>query len=204
MTWQQIILAVKNEGGFDVSDAQVQQWLLSRARTLNAEAKWMVAPATIGTTVVGQGTYAVSDDLVDLEALFVDGQPYELTSQTQMDQLKAGRLSTRDRAFAPSWTNEGVPSVILWPVPDTAGLPITCRQVVTYPEPNWATESPRFPRDFDEALINGAVARGLALLDERIADADRFEVLFQAAIPKLRLRRNSRIGKGSIRIAMWS
>ena len=63
--------------------------------------------------------------------------------------------------------------------------------------PTTARASPPFPTDFDQALVDGAVAIGLARMDERFDSASYFDARFQDAIGRLRRRRHARVGRGA-------
>jgi hypothetical protein len=199
MTWAEIVKAVKSEGGFDATDAQVQAWLLDRAQYLNAEAKFFKATIDFNGLVPGQGTYIVDPEVVDLEVVLGNGRPYEQVTAGQMDNIRAGIVRADGPVCTLSYSDRGVPLLDILPVPTEEGT-LTARAILPYPEPDWATDSPGFPVDFHKGLIDGAIAIGLSRIDERIADAQFFEAAFLSQVDRLRRRLNGRAGKGPVQI----
>ncbi len=188
--WADIVTEVRTAVG-DITDATARMYVLDRARVLNAEAKWLSAPETIGSTTADVGVYTVDSDVVDIEAVRVDGVRYIRVTQNQiwdLDDAGSGtRLTGGGGVFAPAFTAAGEPRIDIRPVPSESGLVIEARQVIPLPAPaDWTAENPPFPADFDQDLIHGAIALGLARVDERIAEAQYFEGLFSAAIGRLR------------------
>jgi hypothetical protein len=65
-TWADLIAEVRAQ--IDVDDAQALEWLLDRARVMNAAAGWLLREATIPVGVATQ-EYALPADCVRTEAL---------------------------------------------------------------------------------------------------------------------------------------
>jgi hypothetical protein len=59
---------------------------------------------------------------------------------------------------------------------------------------------PPFPPDFDETIVDGAIAVGLARMDERFDSAGYFDARFSDAILRLKRRRNGHVGRGAVGI----
>ncbi len=98
--------------------------------------------------------------------------------------------------FGPAWTSAGVAQIELYPVPEESGLTIIALAASLPPDlTDTDTTTPIIPVDFHRALVEGAVADGLRLIDERIQEAQAFEDRFDAAIEQLRRRKNSRVGQ---------
>jgi hypothetical protein len=193
MTWADLIAEVRAQ--IDASDDQAFAWLLDRARVLNAESGWLLAEA--GYNGDGQGTFELPPDSVRVEALSVDGYPYQRRTLTQMDQAKASYSSvpvysddapTSDRTFA------------VWPAPPV-GAAVTLRylQDVAAPDDR-AVDTPPFPADITPILADGAIGLGIARMDERFDSAGYFDARFTDGVQRLKRRRHGRVGRGSIPI----
>jgi hypothetical protein len=187
-TWDALIGEVQAQ--IDVDAAQAYAWLLDRARVMNAEAAWLLTEAPmIGVT--GQIEYPLPDDLVRTEAVAVEGYPYARSTLSQLDVAKASRSSRRIYADGVDATGSSLISV--FPAP-SGGADITLRYLRDVPDD--ITGSPPFPDDLHEPLVDGAIAVGLARMDERFDSAGYFDARFVDAIARLRRRRNSHIGRG--------
>jgi hypothetical protein len=187
-TWDALIGEVQAQ--IDVDAAQAYAWLLDRARVMNAEAAWLLTEAPmIGVT--GQIEYPLPDDLVRTEAVAVEGYPYARSTLSQLDVAKASRSSRRIYADGVDATGSSLISV--FPAP-SGGADITLRYLRDVPDD--ITGSPPFPDDLHEPLVDGAIAVGLARMDERFDSAGYFDARFADAIARLRTRRNSHVGRG--------
>jgi hypothetical protein len=62
--------------------------------------------------------------------------------------------------------------------------------------------SPPFPSDLQGVLADGAIAVGLARMDERFDSAGYFDAKFADAIQRLKRRRHSHVGRGGTPIRM--
>lgn len=197
MTLDELVAAVQSQ--FDASAAQVQQWANDRQRRMVAKSLWRGVQKDVGSTVAGQAAYTVEQDMVDLQALMVDGVPYGEAAVEEMWALAAGtgRL-VGDGVFAPSFTSAGVPQVQLYPVPSEAGLSIT--GLMAYePVTMVSGDSPIIPVDLHPHLLDGVIADGYEQLDGRWDLATPHEQRFEQGIVELRSRRLSRIGGGPVR-----
>jgi hypothetical protein len=202
--WADIVTAVKTAVG-DTTDATARGWVLEAARNLNAEAQFLTAPVTVGTTVADQAEYSLGDTLVDLAAVRVGTTVYDRASANDIWALEQGTLSLSGSGgvFAPAFTSTGSPKISLWPVPSEAGLAVEGREVIEIPAPaDWATEDPPLPKDFDKAIRHGAIATGLALSSEQLQEAEWHEARYTEAARRLERRRNSRIGSGGVCIRL--
>jgi hypothetical protein len=106
--WADIVTAVKTAVG-DTTDATARAWVLEAARNLNAEAQFLTAPVTVGTTVDGTSEYALGDTLVDLAAVRVGTTVYGRASQNDIWALEQGTVSLQGSGglFAPAYTSAG-------------------------------------------------------------------------------------------------
>jgi hypothetical protein len=197
VTLQQLIDAVRTEGGFDVSPEQAKAWILQRYKAMVARAGWRMATVDVAMSVAGESQYTLSDDLVDVRRVLVGGTPYDLISAEEMFDLKSGRRFKTGVGglFAPAWDADAGKFVEVYPAPDTDGEAISALAAVEPPDIE-TMESPDIPVDLHEYLVDGAIAVGLARIDERLPEADRFEQRFEDGVEKLRRRRNTRVGSG--------
>lgn len=196
MTIAEIIAAAKTEGGLDATDAQVQGWVNNRLRRLYAESLWRMQERSLGVTVAGTGRYAIPADVADIRRVTVGGTPYSAASTEELWNLRAGTqyLSGLGGVFAPGY-DDTTDYIELWPVPDTAGQQIVALAAAV-PADLTLSDTPAIPSDFHDLLVEGAIADGLARLDEHLQESDRWEARWTAGVERLRRRRNSRVGSG--------
>jgi hypothetical protein len=200
VTFDEIVSGVRSEAGIDATPAVVGGWINQRYRTMVAKARWRMAEVVVASTTAGQSSYAVSDDIVDLEGLLVGEQPYDPTGVSTMWGLKSGRQRLGcGGVFAPKFDSSAVESIELYPVPDTDGVAITGLAAMLPPALSGSDE-PQIPVDLHEALRDGAIATGLRLEDERIPEADSFEQRFLDGVAELGRRKNSRLSHGPTQI----
>lgn len=187
-------LVVEVRAQIDVSDATAYEWLLDKARILNAEAAWLLAEDAI-PAVTGQGEYALPADCVRTEAVLVGAAIFRRRTLTQMDEARQCNDSTRiysdaaetgDRVFAIS-------------PPVSAGNTITLRYLADVPDQG-PTGVPPFPLDILSILVDAVIGQGLARMDERFDSAGYFEARFIDGIARLKRRRAGRAGRGPIPI----
>jgi hypothetical protein len=202
VTVGEIIAQVRSQGGIDASSDVVRGWVLDRIDRLVSRSHYKRAVRAVGTTVAGESEYALEEEIVDLAKLKVDGVPYTLASIEELWDLKNGVAYQRGRGgggfFAPSYSSSGSDAAEgfeLFPEPDTDGLDI--RALVSLrPDVTPDGEEPPIPREFHHYIRAGAIADGLALMDERIGEAGAFEEVFEQGVVELSKRRKSRIGSG--------
>lgn len=188
--------------GVDVDDTVAGQIVNDRYRMMVGRAKWQMQEVDLGATVAGQERYPIGDDIVDLEELLVGGEPYLRVGTRQLYRLKTGRLRLSwdvSGAFAPAFDSDGVESVGLFEVPETAGDALLGFAAVL-PTPLSGTQLPVVPEDIHPFLRDGCVADGLRLVDERLGEADNLDARFEQGIILLQQRKNSRVGSGPVQI----
>ena len=192
--WADIVTAVREAVG-DATEAQAQRWVLQGARLLNAESKFFTVTTALTTTVADTAAYTATAGVVDIDAVLVDGQPYENVSRSQYEGVIAGHVyASGARWYTTNFTSAGVLQIVLYPTPSESGLAITVREVKQIVAPTWASDDPVFPEDFDYALENAGIAIGKARLDEELVDADWFRGQFEGDILRLKRRRSGRSG----------
>jgi hypothetical protein len=195
-TWADLTAEVRAQ--IDVDDAQALEWLLDRARVMNAAAGWLLREATIPAVVATQ-EYALPADCVRTEALTLGGTVFRRSTLSSMDQARASNATKP--IYADGVDAQGSSLLAIWP-PATGSM--TLRYIADVPAPaNPATESPPVPADVHGGLSDGAIGIGLARMDERFDSAGYFDARFTDATARLKLRRHGHVGRGGtpIRIA---
>jgi hypothetical protein len=209
VTFDDITLRVRTQGGFDTSTsniavADVQGWIQERYKALVAESRWRKAEITIGTAVSGDPTYLLPTTVVDLEGLAIAGVPYDPVGVDQLWRLRNNQLALErgsNGVFGLEPLADGTQQVSLYPTPgsDQNGQAIIGLAAL-FPDPLVSGASPIVPDDSHEALVWGAIATGLATIEERLDSAGYFETQFATAIEKLKRRTNSRVNTGPTQI----
>ncbi|HTE61712.1 MAG TPA: hypothetical protein VK631_15270 [Solirubrobacteraceae bacterium] len=191
MTWADLIAEVRAQ--IDVTDNQAYAWLLDRARIMNAETDWGLM-AVLLTGVTDQVEHPLGPDVIKVEAVVVDRVPYRRSTLAGLDHARTVCSTKPIYAGAPGW-----PIVSIWP-PPTDGAEITVRLLTDVPDDR--AGSPFFPVDLHSCLADGAIATGLARMDERFDSAGYFEARFTDGVARLRRRRHSRVGRGGVAIRL--
>ena len=190
MTWADLIAEVRAQ--IDVDDDQAYEWLLDRARVMNAAAAWLLKEYAL-TLTQGTTEYPLPDDAVRTEALIVGGRPYARSTLTQMDQARYG--SSTKPIYADGVDGQGANLLALWP---SASGDAILRYLSDVPDDR--TGSPPFPEDVHRGLSDGAIGIGLARMDERFDGAGYFDARFADATARLRTRRHGHVGRGGVPI----
>ena len=194
MTWADLIAAVRAQ--IDVSDDQAYAWCLDRARVLNGESGWLT---TEQATTASVEEMPMPSDLVVLEAVTVSGYPYRRSTPSQMDIARASSSSRRIYAEIFPPTGDTARALRIWPNPPT-GAEIVLRYLADVADDRGG--SPPFPSDIQGIIADGAIAVGLARMDERFDSAGYFDAKFADAIQRLKRRRHSHVGRGGTPIRL--
>lgn len=209
MTFDELLAAVKAEGGFDVGDLIVGGWINETHQKAAAESQWLMRTLELGPTIAGVAAYALPDDVVDLVGLFLQDAtkpplPYSRVSTEQLWSLKAGSagLTGSGGVFAPQFDASAVEQVELYPAPASAGVGISALAAMI-PALMVTGGSPVIPADMHGDLKDGAIALGLLRIDERPDSAALFDARFAAMVAKLRRRKKSRVGSQTARMLVW-
>lgn len=190
-TYTDLITEVRAQIAVDSDRAYT--WLLDRARVLNAESAWLFIEADLDPPLDPDGRYyELLEDVVWIEAVIVGGAPYQRSTLHAMDARWTGNTGNTLGIYA-----AGQGETQLQIHPPTAS-PISVRYVQDVLDD--PASVPPFPSDFDQALIDGAIAIGLARMDERFDSASYFESRFATAIGRLRRRRHGHAGRGAVSI----
>lgn len=221
MNFAALTTRVRVEGGFDTSGANtplasVQQWINERYQDLVVTSQWQEEEISLGPTVANQSVYPVAQTVADLIALNV-GQPgaipgagapeYGRIGRREMWGLKSGTLR-RGRAvagvYSPSYDSTGIASIEIYPAPTTSGLAITGLAAMYPTLLANDNDTPVIPPERHQLIAYGAIATGLATVDERLDDAQVFEKMYEAGREELRREKNKRLSGGGptqIRVA---
>jgi hypothetical protein len=176
-----------------VTPETAKAWLLDRARVMNAEAQWN--QTAIGIEATGERYIPMPPNYVTSDAVLVGGVPYERSSQHKLDQIFdqsgywPGRIGVYSEGVSPETT---MPTMQLYPVPGPPTM-IEIRYVFDLSDTDLTTP---FPSDIDSCVVDGAIAMGLARMDERFDSAQYFETRFTDGIARLRRRRHGKMGSG--------
>ena len=190
-TYNELIVEVRNQ--VDVDPLQAYTWLLDRARVMNAESSWNLFETSF--TSDSSRAYPLPNDCVWVEAVIVNGQPFQRSTLHAMDERWSSTGSWLG-IYAYYVGPDGLPCLQLHPPPAIATVQVRYVADVTDSQ----SASPPFPPDFDQYLVDGAIGMGLARMDERFDSAQYFEARFNDAINRLRRRRHGRVGRGPIAI----
>jgi hypothetical protein len=180
----------------DVTDDEAYAWLLDRARVLNAESMWLLTEVALGAPVTAASEYQLPGDLIKTEAVVIGGVPYRRATLAQMDDARAVASARRIYSDAVDPVVQGG-MLAIWPPPQST-VQIVLRYLREVPDDR--AGEPPFPVDLHSAIADGAIATGLARMDERFDSAAYFEARFTDAVARLKRRRSSRAGRGGTRI----
>lgn len=194
-TFEALIAQVRAQ--IAVDDDTAWNWLLDRARVLNAESSWLLVEEVADPSGDPDGRYyEIADDTVWIEAVIVNGQPYQRSTLHAMDARWGGSSGNAAGIYALGSTLRS-PGGLFQIHPPTASA-VTVRHVLDVVDDR--TTAPPFPTDFDQALVDGTIAVGLARMDERFDSAAYFDAKFAGAIERLRRRRHAIVGRGATAI----
>ena len=172
---------------------------------MNAESQWLTKTTDLPVASETRYLDAISN-AVSLDALIVGASPYERSSAHKLDALyeDTGTWWPGGGLYADG-AQEGsdAPGAIQVFPPVAAGQTVHLRYVADIPDPETNPEIP-FPDEFAQALVDGAIATGLARMDERFDSAGYFEARFVDSVGRLRRRRHGRVGRGYSAIRVFA
>jgi hypothetical protein len=199
---------LRDEIGFDVDggDATLLGWLNSRHRRMVSRAKcyrksWSVP----GGTVADQSDYVIPSDVLEIDALALDGVALERTRRSNIVAVRSSlAVFVGSGSVVAQGANDAAAEVLtIYPTPDVGGTEIEGFGPVRAPELTvsgiagaGATNSPVVPPEFFEALVHGAASPGMRRTEGRHADADAYDLDFTAATEELRRQSRSRWRNG--------
>jgi hypothetical protein len=198
LTVGDLVDQIKDEAGFDATDTAVLRWLNARHRRMIARSRCLKATVSVGTTVANQSSYPIDTGTIEVYEVQVGGTAYLRVGRDDAANASAGRLYMNNAFYANS-DNSGVSELTLYPAPETGGDAISMYAAILPPDLG-LEDYTMVPIDFQDALVEGAIATGMARDIEQVAVADRFEARFDQACEELRRRVNSRIGGGGLQV----
>lgn len=194
-TYVDLIVEVRAQ--IDVSDDQAYAWLLDRARVWNAEASWLLTSTAFPAD--GSRYYDLPGDCVWIEAVLLGPKPYQRSTFPALDARYAGSWGSGFCGVYAEGANANGDLVLqIHPDSSDPAAVLNLRYVADVPDDR--DQSPPFPVDFDEALVEGAIAIGLARMDERFDSANYFDERFRNGGDRLKRRRHGVIGRGATAI----
>lgn len=191
-----LLTQIRDEAGFDVTETQALRWLNARHRKMIARSRCLRATLSVGTTVADTGSYPLNTDVVAVYQVQVGGTAYSRIGRD--DAAASGRLLISNSFYANA-DGSGTIELTLYPAPTEAGAAITAFAAILPPDLD-ADDYPLVPIDFQDALVEGAIATGMARDIEQVGIADRFEDRFDRACEELRRRTNSQVAGGSVQM----
>lgn len=185
-----LVSAVRSEGNFDVTEPQALGWLNAAHRLLVVRSTYLRKRLEVGPSVAGQANYVLPPEVVQIREVLVGGIPFGTGKHSDIAADGQGWLTlcgpTGSGVTAPDSDAAGVDQLSLVPAPSSAGLTIQVYAVCRPPALNVADDSTlKVPAEFDEAIINGALATGLAREAMRPDLAAQFRPLFDASCTEL-------------------
>lgn len=199
LTLDQIVARV--QGQFDASDAQVAAWVNERQARMVSESLWRAVTRTIATTVAGQSTYALDDEMVDLRALRVGSVRYGAVGRDQIWALEDPEQPASLQGpgvYAPAFDEDGAASIELYPPPSSDGDVIEALMAFEPPELVAGTDVPVIPAHLHSYLLDGVIASAYEQLDGRWDLAERHEASYSAGVQLLEREKNSRYQGGPV------
>lgn len=193
-----LLSQITNEAGFDVTETQALRWLNARHRKMVARSRCLQATLNLGLTVAGTASYAMDPDAIEVYEVQVGGTSFQRIGREDAANAAAGRLWITG-AFYANADSAGVSELTLYGTPTESGDEITAYAAVMPPDLT-SDDYPLIPIDFNDALVEGAIATGMARDIEQVAVADRFEARFDAACQELRRRVNARLGGTAVQL----
>ena len=208
-TTSQLVTDIREEGSFDITEAQALRWLNRRHRQMCAIAECFRRSSVIaGGTVANQTAYTWPADLIRPLEVSVDGVRYDPTPHATIRGYANGTtlVAGPGLLFAETASAAGVKQIALIPTPSSSGEVI---EVYGAYRPAVLLMDNSVPLQIDdeaeEALLAGVFATALSRPSEARADlAASHEALFQAGAQELRLRTKRRFqpsGPAQIQLA---
>lgn len=167
-----MIAAVTVEGNFDATEPQVLRWLSDAHMLMVMRSTCLRKRVPIATTVAGMAAYPLPEEVQEILEVTVGGIPYGTGKHSDIAANAGGYLwlsgPSGSGVTAADSSAGGQDELSLIPTPEQAGLAVEAFAVCGA-EPLSATDDTFLstPREFDQALVRGAVATGLGLSEAR-------------------------------------
>jgi len=194
-----LVASILQEAVFDASETQAVKWLNARHRLMCGRTRCFRKRLELGTTIGGQQSYPLPLEVLEIHEVLVEssedsgslGVPYGAGLHSDLAQgglgylwlggiyqWAGGGIYARDDSLG------GEDLLALFPVPEEDGRAITltavCRPPDLEPGGNVVT-----PPEFDDALVEGAIATGLRRLENRPDLAQPKDAIFDEACQEL-------------------
>lgn len=209
MTLDEMVAAVRDEGGFDdtsssVVPATIVSWVNTKYTEMVEDSKYQKVQRSIGPSVAGEGRYYLGGDIVDVARLQVDNSDaYARGTIEDLWNLRNGHATVTPGyigAYIGTFDTAGNSAITIFPTPVEDGLAINILAAVSPTELAAGADTPIVPRRYHQAIVEGAIGLGKLRVDERPDLAASREAIFTDAVQKLQRSGNSRIGSGPSRI----
>jgi hypothetical protein len=209
-----VVTAILQEGSFDATEAQVVKWLNARHELLCVRSLCYRKKIGIAETVAGTSSYAVPSQVLQIHEVLVQSSsssgeawvPYGAGRTLDLAEGALGYvwlgglyLRVGGGIFTRDFDEEGDSLLALFPTPTESGRGIQIRAVMRPPALTVGGAGLLTPMEFDDALIDGAIATGLQRLAYRGDLAAEHDARFQAACTELAAQVNRRYrGSGPV------
>lgn len=154
---------VLNEGSFDVTEARILKWLNEAHRKLISRSTVLRKRLEVGPSVAGQANYELPDEVVQIREVLVGGRAYGTGRHSDISVGSYLLIDGTGGVTAQDSTPGGAAQIALIPAPPEDGLSVqvyaVCRADDLVVGDDTTIGS---PEEFDEDLIAGAIATGLA------------------------------------------
>jgi hypothetical protein len=187
--------------GLDLEDDEANRLLNEGNTELCVRSGWTRANVELGPSVIDQAAYALPEEVYRPLKVKVNAFPYKPVDEETVDRLGTAELYLRTwGVWWLSFDAAKVESVSIFPAPIADGIPIVTTAIV-YPDEMAAdSDSPAAPKDFHRGVRDYAASVAYGL-DEDNPDLQAFhEDAFERQVERLRQHRNSRVGRGDVRM----
>ncbi len=189
-----LVEAVKEDGQFDASEAQVLRWLDERHRRMVAESKCYRQQLEIGKLVSGQALYVVPPTIIEIMQVTVGGYVYGAARHSDFAEGELGYIWLGGTGGIAGRDDSGSGESLLriFPAPSsTGGTPAVGSAIMVYaamqPPPLQAGQDSaiKVGDDYLSALVSGAIATGMLRMESRPDLAQPHETVFADGVAKL-------------------
>lgn len=188
---------------FDCDPATAVLIANERQARMSAEALFRLAETQIALTQAGVADYAVGDTVENVAVLQVgaDTVPYLRATPQQMISLRNGSGAIDDPripgAFAMHADAAGAETIRLSPTPTQSNVAIIAWSVIDTGDNSYGNATALVvPRAVHLYLLDGCIASGYEIVEDRLDLAAPFEGRYEVGIQKLERYKNRRFGAG--------
>lgn len=198
-----LVAAVLAEGGFDVPSSTALTWLTAAHRLIVKRSSCYRRRISLGTTVAAQSAYPLPAEVVEVREVLVAGVPYGTGQHSDIAASAQSWLFIQGLGgvTADDSSASGESELALVPAPIEGGASIEIYAVCRAPALSESDDSTlKIPPEYDEALMWGAIGRGLAGIEHRGDLAAEALARFQAGSTELRAEIRRRYRPRSARV----